>query len=418
MAKINENYDKLVAGYLFPEVTRRKKLFLEKNFQFKEKDIISLGIGDTKLPLTPTILKGLHYGVTKLGAAETYKGYGEEQGNDNLREAIAKRYEKLNAVVNPLEVFVSDGAKPDSANIQSIFSLDSIVAVQDPAYPVYVDTNVVAGRTGKFKDLPNRGNRLGVYEGLVYMPCTEENGFIPSPPNQKVDLIYLCSPNNPTGAVMNHPQLEKFVDFARQNDSAIIFDAAYSAYIRDETLPKSIFEIRDARKYAIEINSFSKDAGFTGVRLGWTVVPRELMSGKANALWNRRQTTFFNGASNIVQEGGLAALSEEGQKECKGLVDYYMENSRIIDEGVREIGLKTFWSKNAPYIFMRTPGDLSSWEFFNNLLKKCQVICTPGAGFGPSGEGYVRLSPYNLRNNVEEAMERIKKKADSIMTLD
>ena len=403
MAKINENYDKLAAGYLFPEIAKRTKVFKEANPNI---EVMRLGIGNTTEPLTPSIIKGLHLGVEKLSKVETYTGYGDEQGDTRLRKAIAQKYMQRKISLEADEIFVSDGAKPDSANIQSIFGQDNIVAVQDPAYPVYVDSNVIAGRTGEFSN--------NAYKRLVYMPCTEKNGFFPDVPKQKVDIIYLCSPNNPTGAVATKEQLKKFVDYALKNKAVIIFDAAYAAYISDSKLPRSIYEVEGAKQCAIEISSFSKDAGFTGVRLGWSVVPKNLVVensgiGKVNSLWNRRQCTMFNGASNIAQEGGLAALSDQGQKECQNLVNYYMENARMIIKALNEISIKTFGGVNAPYIWMKTPNNMKSWEFFDKLLKEANVVGTPGSGFGPSGEGYFRLSAFGHREDIKKAVESIKK---------
>ncbi|MEK6959364.1 MAG: LL-diaminopimelate aminotransferase [archaeon] len=402
MAKTNENYDKLAAGYLFPEIAKRTKEFVAKN---PGVQVMRLGIGNTTEPLEKTAIEGLHLGVEKLAKVDTYTGYGDEQGDTRLREAIAKYYSKRGVSIDPLEVFVSDGAKPDSANIQSIFSENNIVAVQDPAYPVYVDSNVIAGRTGAFSN--------GVYEKLVYMPCNENNSFFPEIPKQKVDLIYLCSPNNPTGAVATKEQLKKFVEYAIKNKAIIIFDSAYAEFTTDLALPRSIFEIDGAKKCAIEINSFSKSAGFTGVRLGWSIVPKEIEcegapAGKINSLWNRRQCTMFNGASNIVQEGGLAALSEKGLLENKKIIDYYMENARIILEGLAAKKIKCFGGTNAPFIWMKCPGNLKSWEFFDKMLNEAKVACTPGSGFGPSGEGYVRLSAFGHRENIIKAVESIK----------
>jgi LL-diaminopimelate aminotransferase len=402
MVKINENYNKLAAGYLFPEIAKRTKEFLEKN---PGAEIKKLGIGNTTEALSEKVIEGLHLGVDNLSKNETYLGYGDEQGSTVLREKIAEFYGIRGVKILADEVFVSDGAKPDSANIQSIFSKEAIVAVQDPAYPVYVDTNVIAGRTGQVKE--------GLYEGLVYMPCKEENNFFPSVPEKKVDLIYLCSPNNPTGAVAKKEQLKQFVDYAIENKAVIIFDAAYASFISDASLPKSIYEIEGAKKCAIEINSFSKSAGFTGVRLGWTIVPKELVveeteAGKVNALWNRRQCTFFNGASNIVQEGGLAALSKEGQEQNQKIINYYMENARIIRDGLESLGIKCYGGINAPYIWMKTPNGMKSWEFFDKLLQECNVVGTPGSGFGPAGEGYFRLSAFGHRENIEKAVQSIK----------
>jgi len=404
MAKINSNYNKLAAGYLFPEIARRTRAYLENNPGVKVK---RLGIGNTTEPLTPTVVKGLHKGVDKLASVDTYTGYGDEQGDTRLREALKKQYAGLDVNLDISEIFVSDGAKPDSGNIQSIFGQDNIIAVQDPAYPVYVDTNVIAGRSGNFNQ------QKGLYDGIVYMPCTEANGFFSPVPDQKVDLIYLCSPNNPTGAVATKEQLQTFVDYTRQNKAVIIFDAAYSAYVKDKSLPQSIFQIDGAEECALEINSFSKIAGFTGVRLGWAVVPKALVvensePGKINALWNRRQGTFFNGAANIVQEGGLAALSEEGLNECRGLINYYMNNARIIKSGLTEIGIRVFGGENAPYIWMQTPNGMSSWDFFDKLLSETHVVGTPGSGFGPSGEGFFRLSSFGHEQDIIDAVDSIK----------
>ncbi len=402
MANINAHYLKLEAGYLFPELARRTREFQAKNPDAK---LMRLGIGNTTEPLTPAIVAGLHAGVDKLADVKTYTGYGDEQGFAELREALRKRYADYGADIAADEIFISDGAKPDSANIQSIFGVDNVVAVQDPAYPVYVDSNVIGGRTGK-------GNQ-GTYPGLVYMRCDESNGFFPELPKQKVDIIYLCSPNNPTGAVATHDQLRKFVGYALKHKAVIIFDSAYAAYISDPKLPRSIFEIDGAKKCCIELNSFSKEAGFTGVRLGWTIVPKACIcedgaEGELNRLWLRRQTTMFNGASNIVQYGGLAALSEAGQKECRGLVAYYMVNARAIREGLQSIGLSCFGGVNAPYVWLKTPGAMTSWVFFDKLLTECHVVGTPGSGFGPGGEGYFRLSSFGHHEDVRNAIDSIK----------
>ncbi|MCF7945641.1 MAG: LL-diaminopimelate aminotransferase [Spirochaetia bacterium] len=405
MARINANYRKLSAGYLFPEIGRRTRAFQQEH---PEAEIRKLGIGNTTEPLTPAVLEGLKEGVERLGSPETYTGYGDEQGEKILREKLTEFYAERGVSLDMDEFFVSDGAKPDSGNIQSIFSDENVVAFQDPAYPVYVDTNVIAGRSGFFnKD-------IGEYEGFVYMPCSEENGFIPNPPEQHVDMIYLCSPNNPTGAVATKEQLKRFVDYAREHKAVIIFDASYSEYIADLSLPKSIYEIDGAKECAIEINSFSKFAGFTGVRLGWSIVPKDLVvedskPGEINTMWFRRQTTFFNGASNIVQRGGMAVLSEEGLKESRQLIEYYMENARIIREGLQSIGLKVYGGDNAPYLWLKAPGGLTSWEFFDKLLHEAWVIGTPGVGFGPAGEGFFRLSAFGHREDVQAAVESIKK---------
>lgn len=401
MAKINAHYDKLTAGYLFPEIARRARAFVDTH---PGVTLMRLGIGNTTEPLTPTIIHALHHAVDRLACVETYTGYGDEQGDRDLREALAARYSRLGVSLDPDEFFISDGAKPDSANIQSIFGIDNVVAVQDPAYPVYVDSNVIAGRTGQSVN--------GQYAGIVYMPCTEANGFFPEVPRQKVDLIYICSPNNPTGAVATHEQLKQFVDYARTNKAVIIFDSAYAPFIRDPHLPRSIYEVEGARDCAIEISSFSKEAGFTGVRLGWTIVPKtavceDAAPGKLHALWLRRQTTMFNGASNIAQRGGLAALSPQGEEECRGLVNYYMNNARIIREGLLQKGLTVFGGVNAPYVWVRTPHGMSSWEFFDKLLHEAHVVSTPGSGFGPSGEGYLRLSAFGHKEDIERAVKSI-----------
>lgn len=404
MARVNKNYRKLSAGYLFPEINRRINSFQRANPGLK---VHRLGIGNTTEPLTPKVIEELQKAVKRLGSVETYSGYGDEQGDEALRKALVAFYARRNVKVDPDELFVSDGAKPDSANIQSLFDTDSIIAFQDPAYPVYVDSNVISGRSGPYN--PQRGD----YAGFIYMVCSEENGFIPEPPSQKADLIYICSPNNPTGAVATHKELKTFVDYARNTGAVIIFDASYAEYIADNTLPRSIYELEGARDCAIEINSFSKWAGFTGVRLGWSVVPKSLVAedsepGELNRFWLRRQTTFFNGASNIAQQGGLAVLSEEGLQECAEVVAYYMDNARLIRAGLQAIGLRVYGGDNAPYLWLKTPGDLSSWDFFDKLLHEANVVGTPGSGFGPSGEGYFRLSAFGHRAAVEEAVVSIR----------
>lgn len=402
MAKINSNYQKLSAGYLFPEIARRTNLFVNNN---PGVQVMRLGIGDTTEPIVTSVLDGLHKGVDDLGKEETYSGYGPSEGITPLREAIANFYNEQGAKIDASEVFVSDGAKSDSANIQSIFSEDCVVAVQDPAYPVYVDSNVIAGRTGLADE--------NGYNGLVYMPCTEENGFFPDLPKGKVDLIYICSPNNPTGAVATKEQLKKFVDYAREHKAIIFYDSAYAAFITDPDLPKSIYEIEGAHECAIELNSFSKTAGFTGVRLAWTIVPKACVAedagvGTLHNLWTRRQNTFFNGASNIVQAGGVAVLSSEGREQTDSQVAFYLENASIINAGLQAKGITTYGGGNAPYVWLKTPGNLSSWEFFDKLLSECHVVGTPGSGFGPAGEGFFRLSAFGHRENVEAAVASIK----------
>jgi LL-diaminopimelate aminotransferase len=403
MVKINSNYSKLSAGYLFPEISKRIKIFQEKN---PGVEVLRLGVGNTTEQLPPGIVKALHASVDKLADVKTYAGYGDEQGNKNLREAIVNYYKTFGVLIEPEEVFVSDGAKCDVSNIQSIFSSDAVIAVQDPAYPVYVDSNVIAGRTGKSDG--------ATYNGIVYMPCNEQNGFAPALPGGKVDLIYLCSPNNPTGAVMAKSQLESFVDYAKKNNSIIIFDAAYNEYISDSSLPKTIYCVDGAKECAIEINSFSKMAGFTGVRLGWSVVPKKCVcedvgEGKLNSMWNRRQTTMFNGASNIAQDGGVAVLGGQGMKESKEIIAYYMENARIIKQGFEQKGFRVVsGGVNAPYLWVKTPNGMKSWDFFDKMLSEAKVVVTPGAGFGPSGEGYFRVSAFGHRENVLKAVESVK----------
>lgn len=404
MATINSTYNKLSAGYLFPEIARRTGAFLDDH---PDVEVMRLGIGNTTEPLPPSVIERLHHTVESLAAVETYTGYADgSEGNLDLREAIAGRYAERGVALDTDEIFVGDGGKPDSANIQSIFGLDNVVAVQDPAYPVYVDSNVIAGRTGTMVD--------GQYQGIVYMPCTEANDFFPALPAEKADLIYICSPNNPIGSVATRRQLQTFVDYARDNRGVIIFDAAYCAYISDPDLPHSIYEIDGAATCAIEINSFSKDTGFTGVRLGWTVVPQDLVvedggPGVVNGLWRRRQNTMFNGASNIVQGGGLAVFTEAGRAECREMVAYYMANARRIRSGLDGLGLTVYGGVHAPYLWMKTPGGMGSWDFFDKLLSEAHVVGTPGAGFGPSGEGFFRLSAFGHREDIESAVDSIER---------
>lgn len=402
MARINTNYRKLAAGYLFPEIARRTRSFQAEN---PDADILRLGIGDTTEPLPTPIVDSLVAAAQAQGTLEGYSGYGDSEGQPALREAIADWYGAQGVAVEADDVFVSDGAKPDSANIQSIFAHDSVIAVQDPAYPVYVDSNVIGGHTGAATDTG--------YAGIVYMPCTEENGFFPAVPEQKVDLIYLCSPNNPTGAVATAEQLEDFVEYALEHQAVILFDSAYAVYIRDPSLPRSIYEIDGAERCALELSSFSKSAGFTGTRLGWSIVPETVEAegagpGEVKKLWTRRQNTFFNGASNIIQAGGIASLSPEGQAAIKRLVDHYMANATIIHDCLTGLGLTVYGGENAPYVWLKTPGGMSSWDFFDKMLSECHVVGTPGSGFGPGGEGYFRLSAFGHREQIEAATERIR----------
>lgn len=407
MARLNDNYLKLKAGYLFPEIGRRVKAFTQANPSAK---VIRLGIGDVTRPLVPAVIEAFHKAVDDLTRTETFMGYGPEQGYDWLIDTIIdKSYRPLGVELKTSEMFISDGSKCDCANILDIFDLSNKVAIGDPVYPVYNDTNVMVGRTGEAND-------KGYYEGIVYMPCTEANGFTPDLPKEKVDIIYLCFPNNPTGTVASKAELKKWVDYAIANDAVIFFDAAYEAFITETDIPHSIYEVEGAKKCAIEFRSFSKTAGFTGVRCALTVVPEELMATTAkgekvalNKLWNRRQSTKFNGVSYPVQKAAQAVYSDEGWKQNKDVIDYYMDNARIIREGLKAAGITCYGGVNAPYIWLKTPGGLSSWDFFDKLLNECHVVGTPGSGFGPSGEGYFRLSAFGNRENVEEAVDRIQR---------
>ena len=408
MTQINDNYLKLKAGYLFPEIGRRVKKFQEQN---PNAAIIRLGIGDVVLPLVPAIVQAMKTAVDEMGTKEGFHGYGPEQGYDFLIQAILDHDFKTRGVsLKPNEIFVSDGSKCDTGNVQEIFSTQNTIAVTDPVYPVYVDTNVMAGRSGAYQE-------SGHYQGIVYMPTTEANGFMPKFPSERADLIYLCSPNNPTGAVLDRAQLKAWVDYARKNDAVILFDAAYEAFITDDAIPHSIYEIEGAEEVAIEFRSFSKTAGFTGTRCAFTVVPEKLKAKDAqgnlvavNPLWSRRHTTKFNGVSYPVQRGAEACYSTEGKAQICEQVTYYLQNAKIIREGLEKIGLKVYGGVHAPYIWMKTPAGLGSWEFFDKLLNEAQVVGTPGAGFGPSGEGYFRLSAFGFREKIQEAMERMRTK--------
>ncbi|HTO71847.1 MAG TPA: LL-diaminopimelate aminotransferase [Myxococcota bacterium] len=407
MARINDDYLKLAGGYLFPEIGRRVRAFQEQN---PGAELIRLGIGDVVLPIGPSIRAAMHAAIDELGAAETFRGYGPEQGYDFLRDAIVEHDFKARGVaVAPDEVFVSDGSKCDSGNIQEIFSTAAKVAVPDPVYPVYVDTNVMAGRTGP-------ANEAGAYAGLTYLPCTEKNQFRPAPPESPVDVAYLCFPNNPTGAAATKADLERWVAWAKQHDAVLLYDAAYERYIRDSSLPHSIYEIAGAREVALEFRSYSKLAGFTGLRCGYVVVPKEVVGkdAKGNAvslhrLWLRRQTTKFNGASYPIQAGAAACYTPDGAREVAANIDYYMENARAIREGMRAAGLRVFGAENAPYAWLATPDGVGSWDMFDRLLRDAHVVCTPGAGFGACGEGYLRLSAFGKREKIEEAIARVRK---------
>lgn len=403
MAFINENYLKLQAGYLFPEIGRRVREFTEAN---PDKQIIKMGIGDVTQPLSPAIIKAFHDGVDEMANGTTFRGYGPEQGYEFLREAIADNdYKGLNIKAD--DIFVSDGSKCDTGNIQEIFGHDNVIAVGDPVYPVYVDTTVMSGKTGEATD--------GYYDGIVYMPCTEENNFVPELPSEKVDLIFLCYPNNPTGTVATKEELKKWVDFAIESKAIILYDAAYQAFITEDGIPRSIFEVEGAEKCAIEFRSFSKTAGFTGTRCAFTVIPDSLVAydkaGKeypVKPLWNRRQSTKFNGVSYPVQKAAASIYTEEGKKEVADTIAYYLGNAKIMRESLEAAGYTVFGGVNAPYVWVKTKGGMTSWDFFDKVLNEANVVGTPGSGFGPSGEGYFRFSAFADRENVYEAMDRIK----------
>ncbi|MDB9537338.1 LL-diaminopimelate aminotransferase [Dolichospermum planctonicum CS-1226] len=405
MATINDNYLKLKAGYLFPEIARRVNAFAQANPDAK---IIRLGIGDVTEPLPEACRTAMIKAVEDMGDRSSFKGYGPEQGYNWLREKIATHdFQARGAAIEADEIFISDGSKCDSGNILDIFGKNNVIAVTDPVYPVYVDTNVMAGNTGD-------ANEKGEYGGLVYLPVTAENNFTAEIPSQKVDLIYLCFPNNPTGATATKEHLQAWVNYAKANGSIIFFDAAYEAFITDPSLPHSIFEIEGARDCAIEFRSFSKNAGFTGTRCALTVVPKTLTAKAADGsnvelwkLWNRRQSTKFNGVSYIIQRGAEAVYSEAGQTQIKALVNFYLDNAKIIRQELTNAGLNVYGGVNAPYVWVKTPHGLSSWEFFDKLLETVNVVGTPGSGFGAAGEGYFRISAFNSRENVEEAMKRI-----------
>ncbi len=402
MIRINENYSKLASSYLFSEVARRVEAYVKAH---PGKTVLRLGIGDVTLPLAPSVVAAFHAAVDDMSREETFRGYGPEPGYEFLREAIAQGdYRGRGAEIAADEVFISDGAKCDTANIQELFAHDLRIAVPDPVYPVYVDTNVMAGRTGPFRD--------GRYGSLIYLDSVEENGFVPDPPRTRVDLIYLCFPNNPTGATITRDQLAAWVDYARRSRALILYDAAYAAFIRDESLPRSIYEIPGARACAIEFRSFSKTAGFTGVRCASTVVPKECVAWDADGsahslrdLWFRRQATKMNGVSYPVQRAAAAVYTEAGRAETRGQADYYLGNARVIRDRLTRIGFPCTGGDNSPYIWVRT--DMDSWAFFDALLDRAGVVVTPGSGFGRCGEGYVRISAFNKREKVEEAMEKI-----------
>ena len=402
MYKINENYLKLPGSYLFSTIGKKVTAYTAAH---PEKSIIRLGIGDVTQPLAPAIIEAMHSAVDEMGSAETFRGYAPDLGYEFLRNAIAEGdYRLRGADIKADEIFVSDGAKCDSGNIQEIFSTDNRIAVCDPVYPVYVDTNVMAGRTGTYDPTTE------MWSDIIYMPCLAENGFAPELPKETPDLIYLCFPNNPTGSAVTKDQLQIWVDYANRTGAVIIYDAAYEAYISEENVPHTIYECEGARNCAIELKSFSKNAGFTGVRLGYTVIPKDLKCGdiSLHALWARRHGTKYNGAPYIIQRAGEAVYSDEGKAQLKKQIAYYMKNAKTIREGLEAAGYTVSGGVNAPYIWLKTPENMTSWEFFDYLLERAGVVGTPGSGFGPSGEGYFRLTAFGSYENTLAALERIK----------
>lgn len=406
MAFVNENFLKLTPSYLFSDIAKKVAAYKKAN---PDKRVIRLGIGDVTQPLAPAVIEAMHKAVDEMASAETFRGYGPEQGYDFLQKAIIENdFLPRGIELGVDEIFVNDGAKSDTGNIGDILAKDNVIGVTDPIYPVYIDSNVMAGRAGDNVD--------GLWSNIVYLPCNGENDFTPSLPEKKVDVVYLCYPNNPTGTVITREQLKRWVDYAIENDVLIMYDAAYEAYIQDESIPHSIYEIEGAKKVAIEFHSFSKTAGFTGARCGYTVVPKEVTARTAggervalNKVWLRRQCTKFNGTSYITQRGAEAVYSPEGQKQIRATIAYYMENARIMREAFAEMGVKTYGGENAPYIWVQTPNGMSSWEFFDALLKEANVVGTPGVGFGPAGEGYFRFTAFGQKEDCVEAMERVKK---------
>ena len=406
MTAINENFQKLPGSYLFAEIARRVKEYTQAH---PDADIIKLSIGDVTLPLAPVVVEAMKRAADEMGKKETFRGYGPEQGYDFLIEAILKNdFAPRGVHLSPAEIFINDGAKSDTGSIGELLRWDNSMAITDPVYPVYVDSNIMCGRAGVLEE-------GGTWSNVTYLPCTEENGFVPELPKHRVDLIYLCYPNNPTGTTLTHEQLKKWVDYALANDTLIVFDAAYEAYIHEDNVPHSIYEIRGAKKVAIEIRSFSKTAGFTGVRCGYTVVPKELTAATLegeriplNQLWNRRQCTKFNGTSYITQRAAEAIYTPEGKQQVKANIDYYMQNATTMRKSLEAAGLKVYGGVNAPYLWLKTPNGIGSWRFFEQMLYKANVVGTPGVGFGPSGEGFLRLTAFGTHADCEEAMKRIR----------
>lgn len=402
MARINENFQKLPGSYLFSEIARRTAAYQEAN---PDAQLIKMGIGDVTQPLVPAVIAALHAAVDEQASSTTFKGYGPEQGYDFLRNAVVEHdYRARGVDIAADEIFISDGAKSDCGNIGDIFALDNKVAVCDPVYPVYVDSNAMAGRAGEWDA------DADAWTNLIYMPTTAENGFCPAIPDEPADIVFLCSPNNPTGTALTYDQLQRWVDWANETDAVIMFDSAYERFITEEDVPHTIYEIPGAKTCAIEFRSFSKTAGFTGMRCGYTVVPKDLVRQgvNLNALWLRRQTTKFNGASYIIQKGAAAIYTSEGAAQVQAVIDFYLRNARVIKEGLESAGLTVYGAVNSPYVWCKTPDDMGSWDFFNTLLEKANVITTPGAGFGPAGEGYIRLTAFGEADATREAVERIK----------
>ena len=401
MFRVNENYLKLPGSYLFSTIAKKVAAYQKEN---PDKKLIRLGIGDVTLPIAPAIIDAMHKAVDEMGHAETFHGYAPDLGYAFLRETIAKKdFQERGCKIEADEIFVSDGAKSDTGNIQEIFSADSKIAVCDPVYPVYVDTNVMAGRTGEYDE------GKGTWSNVIYMPCTAENNFTPDLPKETPDLIYLCFPNNPTGAAYDRAGLKAWVDYANKQNAVILYDAAYECFIEDETLPRSIYEIEGAKSCAIEFCSFSKMAGFTGTRCGWTVVPTALLDGKLNKMWLRRQTTKFNGVPYIVQKGAAACFTEEGMKQIKETLGYYKQNAKVLAATLDELGIWYTGGKSSPYLWLKCPNGMDSWTFFDYLLENANVVGTPGAGFGKNGDGFFRLTAFGDQARTKEAAERLKK---------
>lgn len=406
MALVNEHFLKLPNNYLFSDIAKKVNAF---KVSHPKTDLIRLGIGDVTRPLPQASIEAMHKAVDELASKETFHGYGPEQGYDFLIDAVIRNdYAPRGVYLEPGEVFISDGAKSDTGNIGDILRHDNSIGMTDPIYPVYIDSNVMCGRAGILED--------GRWSNVVYLPCLSENNFVPEIPDRRIDILYLCYPNNPTGTVISKAELKKWVNYALENDTLILYDAAYEAYIQDPDIPHSIYEIKGAKKVAIEFRSFSKTAGFTGVRCGYTVVPKELTAATLegeriplNRMWNRRQCTKFNGTSYITQRGAEAIYTPEGKKQVKAIIQYYMANARIMKEALESTGLKVFGGENAPYLWVKAPGEVSSWKFFEQMLYEANVVGTPGVGFGPSGEGYIRLTAFGERADCEEAMKRIRK---------